>query len=149
MAPGEDRYSFDWGLGIAGACHRGEVRRIGPVSQEDPNCSLVAAGCGRGVVDGELRLRVVVVGLLVVSGTANMSGIEEQGLGQHNRLERAAGGLVEEGEQEQEPEPGAGIGIVGQEQGAAELEEGVGPSVETAAAVAVAAAAATQGHIHS
>jgi hypothetical protein len=147
MAPGEDRYSFDWDPGIAEdhpkACHRVEGRRIGLVSREDPNCSPVEADCDRVVGDEMLRLGVVEVGLLVVSGTANTCGLEEQVPGQRSRLERVAGVLVEAEEQVQK----VGIGTVGQEQAVAELEEGVGQSA--AIVVVVAAAAAKQGHSHN
>jgi len=67
MGP-EDRCSFDWGPGIAGdhprAFHLGEGRRIGPVSREDPNCSLAGVGFGQVVEDEVLKLGVV--GLLIV-----------------------------------------------------------------------------------
>lgn len=142
MAPGEDHCSFDWGPGIAEdhpkACHRVEGRRIGPVSREDPNCSPVEAGCGQGVGDEVLKLD-----LLVVSNTANMCGLEGLVPGQHNRLERAVGVLVEVEEQVQ----GVDIGTVGQEQVVAEMEEGVGQS--GAIAVVAAVAAARQVHNHS
>ena len=142
MAPGEDHRSLDWGPGIAEdhrkACHRVEGRRIGPVSRADPNCSPVEADCGQGVGDEVLKLD-----LLVVPNIANMSGLGELVLGQHNRLERAVGELVEVGERVQ----GVDIGTVGQEQAVAELEEGVGQS--GAIAVVAAAAAAKQGHNHS
>jgi hypothetical protein len=120
-----------------------EGRRIGPVLREDPNCSLAEAGCGQAVGDEMLKLGVVVAGLLVVWDTASTCGLEEQGPGQHNRLERAVEVLVEEGEQGQEVD----IGTVVQEQGVAALEEGVGRS--GAIAVVAAAAAAKQGHNHS
>ena len=147
IAPGEDHCSLDCGRGIAEdhpkACHRVEGRRIGLVSREDPNCSPVEGGCGRGVGDEVLKLGVVEVDLLVVSHTANMCGLEVLEPEQRNRLERAVGELVEAEVQVQKVD----IGIVGQERAVAELEEGVGQSGAIAAVAAVAAA--KQGHNHS
>ena len=120
-----------------------EGRRIGPVSREDPNYSLVAAGSGQAVGDEGLKLGVVEVDQLVVWDTASTCGLEEWVPGQHSRQERAVGVLVEAGEQVQKVD----IGTVGQVQGAAELEEGAGPS--GAIAAVVAAAAAKQDHNHS
>jgi len=119
-----------------------EGRRIGLVSREDPNCSLVEADCGREVGDEVLKLGVVEVDLLVVPDIANMCGLEEQVPGRRSRLERAVGGLVEAGVQVQK----VGTGTVVQEPGVVELEEGVGQS---AAIAVVVVAAAKQGHNHN